>query len=429
MSNLKLGAKISLGFGLLILLVLALGGMASYNNAGVSHAVQGDREFLEALNTVGDVQERFQRGLFNMRGYTMSFEQRFLDLANADLAKARKGLDQVKALGAKGGDFVKLAAGVDGILAALAKYEEQISQTESRHRAEQQNREVMNAEAAKFLKNANAYAGNQEETFNREMAEGLSADKIKERFRKTVLLNDLIDLGNNVRVANFKAQATDDHNLIKEALPSFEAMDKRLEEIRPLTHQAANQRQLDEIKAAAEGYKSAMTAMLGHMIAFQDIRKTRQAAADQCLAMISSVQEAAFKAMDQSQQSTQGTVRSASLVMYLGMAVALALGLILAFFITRSITRPIHAVIAGLSDGAGQVASASGQVATSSQSLAEGASQQAAALEETSSSLEEMSSMTKTNADNAAQANSLMSEAKTLVARANQSMGELTQSM
>ncbi|MFH1034920.1 MAG: methyl-accepting chemotaxis protein, partial [Pseudomonadota bacterium] len=47
----------------------------------------------------------------------------------------------------------------------------------------------------------------------------------------------------------------------------------------------------------------------------------------------------------------------------------------------------------------------------------------------TSSSLEEMSSMTKTNADNAAQANSLMSEAKTLVARANQSMGELTQSM
>ncbi len=107
-------------------------------------------------------------------------------------------------------------------------------------------------------------------------------------------------------------------------------------------------------------------------------------------------------------------------------AAALVIGVLLALFITRSITKPIHAAIAGLAEGSQQVASAANQVSTSGQQLAQGAAEQAASLEETSSSLEEMASMTKTNAGNANQANSLMDEAKSLVDRANQAMGELT---
>jgi methyl-accepting chemotaxis protein len=108
---------------------------------------------------------------------------------------------------------------------------------------------------------------------------------------------------------------------------------------------------------------------------------------------------------------------------------AIAAGILLAFFITRSITGPINRIIAGLNEGAEQVASASGQVSQSSQTLAEGSSEQAASIEETSSALEEMSSMTKQNADNASQADNLMKEANQVVGQANQSMTDLTGSM
>ena len=90
----------------------------------------------------------------------------------------------------------------------------------------------------------------------------------------------------------------------------------------------------------------------------------------------------------------------------------IVLGVLLAVYITRSIVKPINQIIAGLTEGAQQVAAASGQVSAASQSLAEGATEQAAGLEETSSSLEEMSSMTKQNADNAQQASTLASEAR-----------------
>lgn len=108
---------------------------------------------------------------------------------------------------------------------------------------------------------------------------------------------------------------------------------------------------------------------------------------------------------------------------------ALVLGAILAFFITRSVTKPIQRIAEGLAEASDQVAAASGQVSSASQQLAEGSSEQAASIEETSSSLEEMASMTRQNADHAGQANQLMQEVHQIVSGANQSMAKLTASM
>ncbi|MGO9373363.1 MAG: methyl-accepting chemotaxis protein [Syntrophobacteraceae bacterium] len=108
---------------------------------------------------------------------------------------------------------------------------------------------------------------------------------------------------------------------------------------------------------------------------------------------------------------------------------SIAVGAIICFFVIRSITRPLKEAIAGLGEGADQVAAASGQVSSASQELAEGASEQAASIEETSSSLEEMASMTGQNADNASQANQLMAGTTQTVSRASEIMDKLTTSM
>jgi len=100
-----------------------------------------------------------------------------------------------------------------------------------------------------------------------------------------------------------------------------------------------------------------------------------------------------------------------------------------AFFIARTISKPINLITAGMEEGANQVAAASTQVSAASQSLAEGASQQAASIEETSASMEEMASMTARNSDSAAQADTLMREANQVVAKANASMDRLISSM
>ncbi len=113
----------------------------------------------------------------------------------------------------------------------------------------------------------------------------------------------------------------------------------------------------------------------------------------------------------------------------ISLAVLAAALLVCVVFTRRSVTRPIARIVAGLNDCADQVASASSQISSTSQQLAEGASEQAASIEETSASLEEMASMTRQNADNAAQADSLMKETRKVVAQATESMSQMCRSM
>jgi methyl-accepting chemotaxis protein len=139
--------------------------------------------------------------------------------------------------------------------------------------------------------------------------------------------------------------------------------------------------------------------------------------------------EANDKASRATQQSaeTMGTMyKTLTLV---GSIAGTLLAVFLGFFLSAYITRPINRAVAGISEGADQVAAASGQVSAASESLAEGASEQASSLEETSSSLEEMSSMTRQNADNAGQAKSMMGQARQVLDTVDRNMGNMARAI
>jgi len=75
-----------------------------------------------------------------------------------------------------------------------------------------------------------------------------------------------------------------------------------------------------------------------------------------------------------------------------------------------------------VADAVVQVSSASAQISGESQGLAEGSSDQASSIEEVSSSLEEISSMTKHNADNSNQAKILAAETRVAADEGDQAM-------
>ncbi|MFH1748445.1 MAG: methyl-accepting chemotaxis protein [Planctomycetota bacterium] len=120
--------------------------------------------------------------------------------------------------------------------------------------------------------------------------------------------------------------------------------------------------------------------------------------------------------------------RSNTIMITLAIA-GVVLGTILALVITRGITKPINRIITGLNEGADQVNDAAAQVSSASQQLAAGASEQASSLEETSSALEEMAAMTRTNAENAKEANNLSGQARDAAQSGDQTMAKLNNAM
>jgi methyl-accepting chemotaxis protein len=161
---------------------------------------------------------------------------------------------------------------------------------------------------------------------------------------------------------------------------------------------------VSEISASLAKYENAGNNFYQAVLSERQADKGMVAAARSASKSIEDV-VASFK------NSLKSSVVLANMLSLIMASCGVVIGSMLAFFIARSITKPIKRIVAGLTEGADQVASASGQVSAASQSLAEGATEQAAGLEETSSSLEEMSSMTKQNADNAQQANHLAGDA------------------
>ncbi|MDN3513693.1 MAG: methyl-accepting chemotaxis protein [Candidatus Brocadia sp.] len=113
----------------------------------------------------------------------------------------------------------------------------------------------------------------------------------------------------------------------------------------------------------------------------------------------------------------------------IAVGVSVAAGAFLAVLLTTNITALLRGLIANLTSGAVQVASASEQISASSQSLSEATSEQAASVEETSSTMEEISSMTKQNADNAAEASKLAKACGTIVEQGNNTVIEMDGAM
>jgi len=136
-------------------------------------------------------------------------------------------------------------------------------------------------------------------------------------------------------------------------------------------------------------------------------------------------------ALDYARDAKQIELNARRQFALIALATTVIIGLTLAasWWIVRSITGPLRAIVDSLTAGADQTSSAAGQVSTSSQALAEGASKQAAALEETSASLEEIASMTKRNGDSAGEAKGLSSQTRAAADAGSADMETMKQAM
>ena len=278
----------------------------------------------------------------------------------------------------------------------------------------------MDENAAVYTSNCDAFLAGQQTKLTRDM---------EERNKKIALVNEIIHLGNAARIGVFKSQSLRNPEIMENALENFSKIDDTFEQLQKITHSSEFLKRIEQVEAAGHSYQFAMKDLLENWVFLQELAVKRADAGNGLIDACKITADAGMEATDRIAKGAVQALSGASTFMFVGLVVALIVGVLCAIFITRSITKPVNRIIAGLNEGANQVASASAQVSSSSQSMAEGASEQAASIEETSSSMEEMSSMTRKNAQNANNADGLMKESNQIVNTANQSMNQLTDSM
>ncbi len=438
--DMKVGTKIVLGFVLLILIAVALGGLAVVNMLSVkTTATDLAHEKVPAVGLANNVERWSLNTMYEARGYGYTEETDYLDKARKNLAEVKKYLTDAKEH-AKKYDLKVLAENADKAEKAALEYEGLLNQTVEVTDALQKEKAASLVAAEHYMKFCDEFLVGQMASLDKEIQEALqtsassevgvqstiTAEKLKERVTKTVLCNKVIDLGNWIRIGTWQAIATRDPELFVQTEKIFEQVNKTLDDLKAITVQEVNLKQIEECRAAGKEYEGCMDRFLSNWLSREDIAKKRLAAATTVLEAAQATSEFNMEETEKATEHAAEALGMASTVMIIGLSVGTVVGILLAFFITRSITGPLRRVIDGLNAGAEQTASAAGQVSQSSQQMAEGASEQASSLEETSSSLEELTSMTKQNADNANQAKSLAGNANTSAQKGAEAMTKMS---
>jgi len=429
-SNLKLGWKIGAGFAIILFLFVMMGIFSIVQMRSVEKSAETlAHEYVPEMAVASDIESSILNTVIYARSFAFTGDDKYLEPLKANLAETKKNIKAAQDLASKSMGLQKLRAASGDLEKAVDDYEKYMEQTIKEENEMDSHREDMNNDAKRFMDAAYAYLSDQEGKLSEEFSSHAEGERLQARYNKTKIVNDVIDLGNSIRVAAWKAQTERNVRTLQDALGKFSEIERKIDDVKSITTQQLNLEQLENIRQAAEGYKKEMLDVVATMGILEELGAKRQAAADIVMDRAMQVANAGIEDTVRISDEAVKSLSSTAWMMVVGLIITAVLGAVIAIFITSAITVPVSRIINGLNESSDQVASAAGQISTSSQSLAEGSTEQASSLEETSSALEEVAAMARRNADNAAQASTLAGNSRSEAERGSQTMSGMIQSM
>ena len=443
LKNMKLGLKLGLGFGCLILIASMLGGLAVFNmhkaSEGSTHLA---RAYVPEVGIATAIERASLLTMYAMRGYSLSREAGYWKEGEAALADVEEALSKARAHAERFPDLVKLKEGVARAAQGVDKYAALAAQTREKVQGLEKSRADMVPPARAYMENCAKFVEAQYAFMRDEMESGATTQALEERLQKIAMLSDIVNLGNDTRVKNFIAQADRDPELMRSGLENFKKVHELLDQLTATTRRQENLDQIQNIRDAADAYGATMSKFVEDFLALQQLNKESGVVGGEVIAAAKDTALAGAAAAETRANQDVSDLQSASLVMIVGLVVALIVGLVLAVVLTRLITGPIMKgvdfagwlakgdltrtidiyqrdeigvlaetlrnmkdklteVVSDVQAATDNVAAGSEELSASAETLSQGATEQAASIEEVSASMEQMASNINQNAQNA----------------------------
>ena len=329
----------------------------------------------------------------------------------------------------------EIATASEGYRQAMVGFNSELSKNEGGEKDLQKYRGEMDNFAETYVNSCDEFLTDQQKKLTKDMLE---------RQKKISLINNIVDMGNETRIATFKSQAFNDDAMMEEALKNFMEMDSLSTALRAITRLDADLKMIDRIKDAEVVYQNGMKKLLAASKAIHKQEESRGIAGNAALELVDKTAQAGMEHMKNISDDSIAALKNSSRVMVIGLIVSLLIGAILTLVITRGIVIPLNkgvefakrvargdltaTVDVNQKDEAGMLADAlremimrlrdvvgtvkiisenvatgSQEMSASSEEMSQGVSEQSSSAEEVSSSMEQMAANIRQNADNAMQ--------------------------
>ncbi len=276
MKNLKIGTKITLGFGILILIAFLLGAVGIWNMRGVQKQAEIlAKEYVPEVDLSVQLRGAANRIMYEMRGYGFTEDEKFFQTAKEEIQIAETALEQTRELENNSPNLKKLKGQLEAITKALDDYKSYANQTHETGTKLESNRTILTNSAEKFVVSSSHFIAGQNEKIKQEL---------EERHKKIEIVAGMAAIGKNARTIDFTAQATGDMAMMEEAINSLSGLKGRIEALRPIVRGADDIGRLNESEEASAAYVDAMRQYIESQRAMTEAGKAMDAGAETYMA-------------------------------------------------------------------------------------------------------------------------------------------------
>ncbi len=453
LKNMKLSVKLGGAFGLLIVIMLALGTMALVTMSRVSS--QSDHlgnDLVPEWSLAADIAEQQYQAGQQITAYSLNHDPTYLAQGRSYINRLRQSLDQGQRLSRERPLLVELGPALEAISSQVNNYESAVNEIEQAVRATARAREQAGASARQFEENISAYLSAQNNAMTRQINAQDIIEELLIRHDRITRTNDILDIGNAIQIANWESQATRDMAGLERAANAFEELLERINNIIEVTRQEVNLRQLGAGRDAAREYRAAMLAVVAAQQQLDANIEAMNSAYDAVVEQCSQLENQAETQTTNIAQLAISQLNNSSRALLAGLTLAVILAVIISIALTLIITRPVfkgvqfsnelargnldanldvdqkdeigvlgramqdmqkrlRQIVGDVKSASDNVAAGSHELSASSEEMSQGATEQAASVEEISSSMEEMGANIRQNSDNASQTEKIATQA------------------
>jgi methyl-accepting chemotaxis protein len=346
MKNMKLAVKLALGFGILAAIVLFLGSMAVWQMRIVGRdADQLSAVHLPMVKVSNEAINALKDARYGIRAYGLTGEDGYLENGLAELAATKGYVKESFALAEKYPVLAGMKDALKTITEKTAEYETLVAKTVQRDKEIESLHAKQDGAANQFMKQCYDFLASQNRAFGtliQEMAPAANlTEQAKERLLKVTVINEIIDKGFQIRLANWKAQALRDPALLTGAEVHFVVVAKKIEELTPIIRQQENKDQLAALARAMEEYKEAMAQLAAAEVSLAALGVKRNAESDAALEATATITAAGMQRAAEVAVQSSANLARASRTMITGLLVAVLLSVFVTVYLTLGITRPI----------------------------------------------------------------------------------------
>jgi len=130
MIKMTLGKRIGLGFGILLMITIVIGGWSMINMKGVcTQTTLMSKEFAPEVVVANNIERSYAAAMLQLRSYGYTGDAKNLEEGRQNLVEMRKYLEDAQKLGATATELGKLKTSADEIEGVLIQYEKLIEET------------------------------------------------------------------------------------------------------------------------------------------------------------------------------------------------------------------------------------------------------------------------------------------------------------